>query len=37
MGFFIGVTKTDFIEVLFEEKYKDDNKISIMMSKICEH
>lgn len=37
VGFFIGVTENDYIEVLFEEKYKDNNKISLMMSKICEH
>ncbi len=37
IGFFIGVTKQDYIEVLFEEKYKDDSKVGMMMSKICEH
>lgn len=37
VGFFIGVTAGDYIEVLFEEKHKDNPKISMIMSKICEH
>ncbi len=37
IAFFIGVTNKDHIDVLFESKHKNDNKVTMMMSKICEH
>lgn len=35
IGFFIGVSKKDHIEILFEEKMENDHKMQLVMSKVC--
>jgi len=37
VGFFIGMSKKDHIDVLFEEGQADNTKLQILMSKLCEN
>lgn len=36
-GFFIGMSKRDYIDILFESKETDNNKLQLVMSRLCEH
>ena len=37
VGYFIGVNKRDYIEIMFEDKYRDDNKVQMTLSGMLEH
>lgn len=37
IGYFIGVNKRDHIEILFENKYKDDFKVQMALAGMLEH
>jgi hypothetical protein len=36
-GYFIGVSKRDHIEILFEPKHAEDSKLQFVMSSLSEH
>lgn len=37
VGYFIGVNKRDYIEIMFEDKYMEDKKVQMVMSGMLEH
>ena len=37
IGYFIGVNKRDYIEIMFESKYMEDKKVQMVMSGMLEH
>lgn len=37
IGYFIGVNKRDYIEIMFESKYQEDGKVQMVLSGMLEH
>ena len=36
MGFFIGMSKRDHIDILFSDKESENHKLQMIMSRICQ-
>jgi hypothetical protein len=36
VGFFIGISKKDHVDILFEEGLAEDTRLQMIMSRICE-
>ncbi len=36
MGFFIGISKKDHVDILFEEGLAEDTRLQMVMSRLCE-
>jgi hypothetical protein len=36
VGFFIGISKKDHIDILFEEGFAEDPRLQMLMSRVCE-
>lgn len=36
VGFFIGISKKDNVDILFEEGLAEDTRLQMIMSRICE-